>query len=429
VEAELTWLAGRFEDGVAVLVDQDGVIAGVEAAGRSERDGVRRSLPRRALVPGFVNAHSHAFQRGLRGAAESFAPEGGNFWSWRDVMYELSAQMDADRLFELSLLAFSEMRDAGITTVGEFHYLHHQKDRDFALDLAVLAAAEEAGIRLVLLQTMYRSAGFGRPLEPAQERFGVEDAAAYWRQVDSLGARLSARQSIGAAGHSIRAVAPDDLCALRAEAARRGMVFHIHLEEQGSEVADCLAAYGRTPMQIVLERLGPVAGVTAVHCTVTRPADQEAFLADGGSVCVCPLTEANLGDGLPVLAESAVAAGRIALGTDSNARISMIEEMRWLELGQRLRTRERGVLRGDTGAVAGEMVRAATVAGAGALGIAAGVLAKGAHADFALLDLDHPALHGATASDLPAAWVFGAGDNVVCATAVAGAWRPSRGRL
>jgi formimidoylglutamate deiminase len=458
IAAELTWTGERFAEGVVVEVGDDGRIAAVReaeadadtavggpalrgAAGRSPTsspgDGLTADverLPRRALLPGFVNAHSHAFQRGLRGRGERFPAGAGSFWSWREEMYALVGAIDRERLFDLSVAAFREMRAAGITAVGEFHYLHHDDAgaADFAFDEVVLAAAAAAPIRLALLETYYAAGGIGRPLEEAQRRFACASPAAYWQQMDRLAGRLAAdgTQTLGAVAHSLRAVPLDDLAALHAEARRRGLVFHLHLEEQRREIEECVAATGRRPIELLLA-LGPGAETTAVHCTHSDPADLARFAAAGGHVCVCPLTEANLGDGIPplaaLLAAAPDAADRLCLGTDSNARISMVEEARWLEYGQRLAGERRGVLAAADGtavdgAVAPLLLAAATAGGARALGLAAGEIAAGRWADLLLLDLDHPDLAGAGADTLLAAFLFGAGNDAVAATAVGGRW-------
>jgi len=441
--AELTWTGERFEAGVRLEIRADGRLARLVRPGGGPTAGSdaapARPLPRRALLPGFVNAHSHAFQRGLRGLGETFAAPGGDFWSWRAEMYGLVGRIDRDRLFDLSLGAFREMRAAGITSVGEFHYLHHEDPdaRDFAFDEVVLAAAAEAPIRIVLLVACYAAGGPGRPLEGAQRRFAVDTPDELWRQVDRLGGRLAdpSTQSLGAVAHSLRAVPPEAVAGLRSEARRRGVPLHLHVEEQRREIDECVAAYGKRPMELLLG-LGaggedePLAGTTAVHCTHTRPEELARFVEAGGRVCVCPLTEASLGDGIPPLAaaleRSPAVAGALCLGTDSNARISMAEEARWLEYGQRLAGEWRGVLRDRAGRVAPTLLAAATSGGAAALGLPTGEIAAGRPADLVALDLDHPALAGATPAALLEAFLFGAGDDAIAATALAGRWSAGR---
>jgi formimidoylglutamate deiminase len=420
IEADLTWTGRRFEPGLQVVVDQAGRIEAL-TTGRAATD----HHPRGALLPGFVNAHSHAFQRGLRGQGERFPAGAGDFWTWREAMYALVERLDQRELFRLSVQAFEEMRDAGVTAVGEFHYMHHATERaDYQLDRVVLEAAAAAGIRIVLLETYYATGGIGRPLGPAQRRFRSESVAAYWTQMDRLEPALDRRtQSLGAVAHSIRAASVEDISAIHAEAQRRGLRFHMHVEEQQREVDDCVAAYGRRPMRVLLDSLDIGGNLTAVHCTHTAPDDLQRFLEAGGMVCVNPLTEGNLGDGHPTLEPAPAVAGRLALGTDSNARISLIEEMRWLEYGQRLRTETRGALRSGDGEVAPTVLDAATAGGARALGLPAGRIEAGHWADLAVIDLDHPSLAGCDAGHLAEAIVCGADNGVVLGTWVGGRWR------
>jgi formimidoylglutamate deiminase len=225
--------------------------------------------------------------------------------------------------------------------------------------------------------------------------------------------------------HSVRAASLVEIRALHAEASRRGLPFHMHVEEQRREIEDSMAAYGRTPMRLLCDELQASDNFTAVHCTHTSPADMAAFLARGGRVCVCPLTEANLGDGIPDLSAPHAVGGRLSLGTDSNARISAIEEMRWLEYGQRLRGELRGALTDSAGEVAATTLEAATSGGAAALGIGSGRIAPGEWADFTAVDLTVPSLAGVPAAGLLDAIVFGAGNGAIAGTFVGGSWRPS----
>ena len=424
IEADLGWTGRRFEPGVRVAVGEDGRIAD-DAAGRAPVLRHRRA----ALLPGFVTTHSHAFQRGLRGRGERFPAGSGDFWTWRQAMYGLVESLNERELFALSRQAFEEMRDAGVTSVGEFHYLHHAGDAaDYALDLVVLEAAAAAGIRLVLLQTYYATGGIGRPLGPAQRRFRSESVEQYWGQMERLATVLDGRtQSLGAAAHSIRAARIEEVAALHAEAGRRGLPFHMHVEEQPAEIEECVAAYGRRPMRVLTDSFDVDGNLTAVHCTHTAAEDMRRFLEAGGTVCLCPLTEGNLGDGLPVLEPAEAFAGRLSLGSDSNARICPLEEMRWLEYGQRLRTGRRGTLQDGAGEVAPVLLDAATAGGARALRLPAGRIAAGLWADLAVVDLDHPSLAGCEAEHLAEALVAGADNGVVVGTYVGGRWRATRG--
>jgi formimidoylglutamate deiminase len=421
IEAELTLTPEGWRRGVRVAVDRAGRI---EAVGALEAPPTR-SLPGRALLPGMVNAHSHAFQRGLRGRGEAFPEGAGSFWSWREAMYGLVESLDEGAAYELSRRAFREMRAAGMTSVGEFHYLRHDGPGiDFAFDRAVLRAAADAGIRIVLLSTHYRTGGIGKELSGGQLRFRTESLAEYWGQMERLESLIEpATQSLGVAAHSMRAVPVEEVAALHAEATRRGLVFHMHLEEQPAEIEASLEHYGKRPMDLVNEHLRVHDRTTMVHCTHTSPDDLARFLEAGGAVCICPLTEANLGDGLADVPLMLERGGSICLGTDSNARISMLEEMRLLEYGQRLRTRSRGVCRDGRGAVAPVLWTCATLNGARSLGIDAGLIEPGRLADFVAVDLDHPSLSGWDDESLLAALVLGAPDGVVAATCVGGAWK------
>jgi formiminoglutamate deiminase len=339
-------------------------------------------------------------------------------------MYALAASLDRDTLGQLCRRSFAEMRSAGITAVGEFHYLHHDGDHDWAFDEVVLEAARDVGIRLVLLQACYSAGGIGRPLEPGQRRFDTVDLATYWRQWDRLARQLDPRtQSLGVVAHSVRAARLAEIKALHAEAVRRRLPFHIHVEEQRKEIEEAVAAYGRTPMRVLCEELQSADGITAVHCTHTSPEDMTVFLQGGGRVCVCPLTEANLGDGIPDLTAPHAAGGRLALGTDANTRISAIEEMRWLEYGQRLRAERRGALADPRGGVAASLLEAATSGGAAALGLGSGRIAPGEWADFVAVNLNAVPLAGEPSEGLLEAITFGGGNEVVAGTFVGGKWR------
>jgi formimidoylglutamate deiminase len=317
------------------------------------------------------------------------------------------------------------MRDAGITTVGEFHYVHHEREGDFALDDAILQAAADAGIRMVLLYCFYATGAPGRPLEGGQRRFATTSVDQYWRQLDRVAGCLdAATQTLGVAPHSIRAASPDHIGQLYAEARRRNLPVHLHVEEQRREIEESIAAYGRPPMPVILDAVDGGA-FTAVHCTHTADADMARFLDAGGTACLCPLTEGNLGDGIPRLDRAHAAGDRLAIGTDSNHRLAMFEELRWLEYGQRLRGELRGALPDSAGDVAPTLLAAATTGGARALAVPAGRIAPGCWADFVAVDLGAPALAEVPRDRLLAALVFGAGNGAIAGTYVGGKWRAS----
>ncbi len=437
IEPELTFTGERFEAGIRLEVDADGrfgAISGHDASDHGAAGAIVERCRGRALIPGFVNSHSHAFQRGLRGKGESFPTGAGSFWSWREAMYALVASLTPEALFGLTVRCFREMLAAGITTVGEFHYVHRTSEGRWAeMDEAILAAARDVGIRLVLLQCAYRTGGFDRPLAGGQTRFDTGSLEAYFEQYERLLQRLDpSTQSMAVTAHSVRALPWDEIVALRAESVRRGTVFHMHVEEVIPEIEECLRVHGRRPMQMIVEELGVDEGMVAVHCTHTDPGDLERYLEAGGIVCICPLTEGNLGDGVPETPRMMAASGctghtgRIAIGSDLNSRLCVFEELRWMEYLQRLVRRERGALRraetdpSRDARVAPALLDAATVNGARALGVNAGRIATGAHADFVVIDLEHPTLEGFAPETLPESLIFGAGNAVIAETWVNG---------
>ena len=423
IEADLVWTGTTFERDVRVAVDEDGVIASV-----GKVDGATTKLLKKcALLPGFVNAHSHAFQRGLRGLGETFPKGEGSFWTWREAMYDLVERIDSETIYDISKQAFTEMLACGITTVGEFHYLHHDTSKDgFAFDEVVLKAAKDAGIRIALLNAYYKTGGIGKPLGRGQDRFATPSLEAYWQQFDRLSESIDdTTQTLGVVAHSIRALSLDDLCALHEEASRRGVIFHMHVEEQPQEIAECIEAYHKPPMALLNERLEISPFFTAVHCTHTADNDLDEYLASGGNVCICPLTEANLGDGLANVPRILRNDGRICLGTDSNSRLCFTEEMRLLEYGQRLRLQKRGVcLSGGDGQgnVGAKLLEMATSNGARSLGLKTGSIKPNHFADFVAINLDAPVLSGTTDDTLLDALILGSGNEAIASTCVGGRW-------
>ncbi len=420
LEPDFVWRDGRFRSGEQVEVDGDGVISrvGPGLGQASER------LSGEALLPAMVNAHSHAFQRGLRGKAELYGSGSNTFWSWREEMYRLANALDEASFHRVVVSTFREMLDAGIASVGEFHYLHHLgSTEDHALDAVLVGAASEVGIRLTLLDVYYATGDIGRPLGPEQARFGSRSLEDFLDSTERLASTLDARtQSLGLVAHSVRAVPLPEIVALHERARASGLVFHMHVEEQGREIHAAVEQYGARPLALLLDHLEVGAEFTAVHCTHSNPEELSRLLTAGANVCLCPLTEANLADGIPPV-KLAEHIDRLSLGTDSNLRIDFNEEMRLLEYAQRLGIEKRGVFRGSTGSVAAELFRIATEGGARALGARAGRIEEGYAADLFTLDLNTPALDGVDADELMSAFVFGASQSAIGRIAVAGEWR------
>ncbi|KAF8365891.1 cpin-1 [Pristionchus pacificus] len=396
--APLIWFEGEFRENVLVRVDESGKIAQI-GTDLSPNDGETTVvLENQALLPGFINTHSHAFHRFLRGRSFIGQQAATTFWAWRDNMYALVDNIEWDTLKEYCTAVFSEMLSAGITTVGEFHYVHHGKGR-FDLDSAVLEAAKEAGIRITLIQALYQRGGFASPpLAPAQERF-VSSFDDFVKSVEHLDSIAHDRATIAVAAHSLRAVDETTTQRLWEYARATNRPFHIHLEEQPKEIEDCIASTGQSPSQWLLG-MGVDGGATAVHATFTPRELMDSMTKAGVHISVCPCTEGYLGDGVPSVDESTP----ICLGTDCNNRISLLEEMRWAAFTQMAKHNSRAV----AALSAVRLVEAATVTGAASLGLSnvTGKLAKGYAFDFLTIDLASPLLKDCPPSQLLDSIVF-----------------------
>lgn len=383
----------------------------------------------RILLPGFVSAHGHAFQRVLRGRTERRAGGRDDSSSWRSLVYAAAQRLDPDGLEAVARFAFFELARAGITCAGEFHTLHRDPDgRPYAdsaeLALRVVRAARAVGIRIVLLRAAYGREGAGTAPHPAQRRFAEESPDVYLAALDRLVAavRGDPLASVGLAPHSVRACPPAWLAPLAAEARRRGLPLHVHAAEQPAEVEACRAEHGRSPVALLADAGALGASTTLVHAIHLDAADIAAIGAARATVCACPLTERNLGDGI-VEADRLVAAGaRLALGVDSHAEADPLGEARALELHLRLLRRQRAVLDEPPGSLAPRLFEAATAGGMAALGLPGGRLAPGDPADFVLVDVDDPSIAGAgtAAGSLLSALVLGMAPGAVKSTFVAG---------
>jgi len=400
---------GILEHGVRFGIDA-GLISSRES-GVAARDGDDRAG---FVVPGFANAHSHLFHRLLRGRTHD---DGGDFWAWRERMYETAASLDPDSYRDLAIAVFAEMLAAGYTAVGEFHYLHHQPDGlpydEHAMELALADAAATVGIRLTLLDTCYLAGGIGQPQNTRQQRFGDGDAAGWLARWHSLRERLAERANplvtLGAAIHSVRAVPPTAIAEIIA-GLPADVPLHLHLSEQPRENEDSLAVYGLTPTALIAS-LGVLGErLSVVHATHLTD-DDIRLLGDAGvSVVMCPSTEADLGDGIGPARSLADAGASIALGSDQNAVIDPLLEIRGLEAGERLASGERGRFS------PAKLMHAATSAGYRSLGLGCARLATGDPFDAVELDLGSERTLGifpeqvglvATASDVSAVWVGG----------------------
>ena len=388
------------------------------------------ALPRRLLVPGLVNAHSHAFQRVLRGRVERVDPEHphDDFWTWREEMYAAATALDPDSVRRISEDCFREARAAGYTTVGEFHYIHHQPDgtpydEPNELAHAVCDAARAAGIRLVLLQTAYARAGRGLPPSPGQRRFCDASVDAYLARVDALRESVAGDPliTVAYAPHSIRALPRDWLEAIARHAARTGLPVHIHADEQPREIEESLAEHGLRPIALLdaVGLLGP--RTTIIHATHADDDELDLVARRGATVCACPSTEANLGDGCLPAARLWARGVPVAFGADSNTRLDPFEEARETEgLARRQAGRRNVLVRPGEDGPARSLWECLTINGARALGLDAPQIAVGAPADLIALDLEHPEISGVEPEHLPAAVLFSGSAALVRESWVAG---------
>ncbi|WNI24410.1 formimidoylglutamate deiminase [Streptomyces sp. ITFR-16] len=380
------WLGTHVEPGV-VLEVTGGRIAGVRTGIDAPPPGA--TALRGLTLPGLANAHSHAFHRALRSTVQVGS---GTFWTWREIMYQVASRLTPDSYFALARAVYAEMALAGITAVGEFHYLHHGPDgtpydNPNAMGEALIAAAREAGVRITLLDTAYLAAGFGpgpsRYQQPDRHQMRFSDRTADgWAERASL-LKGDEHALIGAAIHSVRAVPADQLATVADWARERQVPLHVHLSEQTAENDACLAAHGRTPTRLLADHgvLGP--GTTGVHNTHLTDQDIALIGSSATGTCMCPTTERDLADGIGPAAALQGAGSPLSLGSDSHAVIDLFEEARAMELNERLRTRTRGHW------TAAALLRAASADGHAALGRPdAGLLEPGAPADLVTVALD-----------------------------------------
>ena len=437
--ADHAWLPQGFAANVCIDIDRGrpGALLAVEhgaARGGSEYLG-------RYIVPGMPNLHSHAFQRAMAGLAERRGQREDSFWSWREVMYAFAGRIGPEDLHAIAAQLYVEMLKAGYTQVCEFHYLHHRPEGTpyadpAAMSLALVEAARESGIGLTLLPALYMTGGFdGRPLSERQRRFG-HGVDGYLRLLERLRALESPMLQVGVALHSLRAVPQDAMhVVLEAMSGSRfgasAMPIHIHIAEQIGEVQDCLAVRNARPVEWLLDHAPVDPRWCLVHATHMTEAETRRLAASGAVAGLCPTTEANLGDGLFPLKACLEAGGAIGIGSDSQISVSPVEELRWLEYGQRLVSRHRNVSATAATPSTGETLFAQALAGgARASGTAVGRLAgreagssaTGPRADLLVLDDASPLLAGRDSAHAIDSWLFAGNSNLVRDVMVGGAW-------
>jgi len=369
-------------------------------------------------VPGVPNLHSHAFQRAMAGLAERQTDPADSFWTWRETMYRMAARFDPESLHAVAAQLYVEMLEAGYTTVCEFHYLHHAPDGTpyadpAAMSQALITAARDTGIRMTLLPVLYMAGGFdGRPLVERQRRFG-HDVDAYLRLSDALRAQQDETLRVGCALHSLRAV-PAPAIAEVVAALPRETRMHIHIAEQVGEVQDCLAIRGARPVEWLLGNVAVDARWTLVHATHLTLDETLGIAGSGATVAICPTTEANLGDGLFPLRNYLDAGGAWGVGSDSQISVSPVEELRWLEYGQRLATRHRNIaVRAGSQSVGETLLHDAVACAAQATGFAA-------NDDHLVLDEQAPQFAGLREDDAIDRWIFSGNRSLVRDVVVAG---------
>ncbi len=394
------------------LLCRDGRIEDVIPGVPAEPDDVRLG----SGLPGMPNLHSHAFQRGMAGLAEVRGPAGDSFWTWREVMYRFVGRLDPEQLSDIAALAYIEMLESGFTRVGEFHYLHHDRDGiPFAdpaeMSAAVADAAIRTGIGLTHLPVFYAHSGFGGAEPTALQRRFIHDVDSYARLLEGLSKGLRALPDavLGVAPHSLRAVTPEELVHLQCLAGDGPI--HIHIAEQVREVEDCLAWSGSRPVEWLLDNAAVGQNWCLVHATHLTDPEVLGLARSGAVTGLCPITEANLGDGIFPASRFLAQNGSFGIGSDSNVLIDMTEELRLLEYGQRLNDRSRNVMAAGPGRSTGlDLYQAALTGGSRALGVQA-PLTPGASADFITLDADHPSLAARGPEGLVDGLVFAAGRN------------------
>jgi formimidoylglutamate deiminase len=428
-QPDLMLVDGNFCHDRVLEVGDDGKILSIVRIGEAEHEAVVYRLQGCALLPGMIDVHSHSFQRALRGKAESRRRSGPDFWSWRNSMYRCALALTPEEIYDVARMAFLEMMLAGITTVGEFHYLHRSPDGSVYDDPNLLAkqvirAAESVGIRIVLLRCAYVRAGFGLPPNPGQIRFLEPNAETFLRHADDLQneiGHMSSSVSFGIAPHSIRAVPRPYLQTITAWAHAHKLPLHMHVAEQPAEIEASIAEYGAAPFQL-LDELGLLTpDFTAIHAIHLGAGDIERMARGKITVGACPTTERNLGDGI-LCADQLIDAGvSIALGTDSHTQTDELENARELESNLRLLRLQRAVLDGRQGRpLASLLFACATSAGARSLHLETGTLQSGSPADFFTVDLADASIAGSLPGELLTNIVFSMSRSAIRHVAVNG---------
>lgn len=412
--AKQALLSGGWQDNVRITLD-GGRITAVEAGAASETGDERHAI----LLPGMPNLHSHAFQRGMAGLAELRGPSADSFWSWREVMYRFALSMTPDQVEAVAAQLYVEMLEAGFSRVGEFHYLHHDRDGKPYANIAemaarIAAAASATGIGLTLLPVFYAHSAFGGAAPNEGQRRFINDIDQFGRLLEKSRESVGALEKsvVGVAPHSLRAATPDELRAVAAMAPNGPI--HIHVAEQVKEVEDSIAWSGARPVEFLLSNAEVDERWCLIHATHMTEAETLRMARSGAIAGLCPITEANLGDGTFAAPPFIEQGGRFGIGSDSNVLIGLPDELRQLEYSQRLAHRARNVLARAGGSTGRALFDAALDGGSQALGAEPSQIAAGRPADFVSLDAGHPSLAGKTGDAILDAWIFANGSKVDC---------------
>ncbi|MXX62954.1 MAG: formimidoylglutamate deiminase [Holophagales bacterium] len=426
IRARLALLAREWAEDVLLVIDGGTIVRAEPGAARYPAD-----LDADILIPGLTNAHSHAFQRALAGKTEHRAGAGrDSFWTWRRSMYRLVQRLDAHRFEAIARQAYVEMLQSGYTSVVEFHYLHREPAGTGNAETmfeAIHSAASATGIRLTYVPVLYQRAGFDDDaVTPGQRPFALTTARFLDHQ-ERAAETASGTIKVGIGVHSLRAVGETSLRQVAARAGETGAPMHLHVAEQQREVDECLAAHGQRPVRWLLDRFEIGEPWCLVHATHMDADECRDLAMSAAAVCLCPTTEANLGDGLFPLPDYLRHGGRIAIGSDSHVSINPFEELRWLEYGQRLRSQSRNVASMQDQHVGRELFEHALAGGAQAAGHGAIGLEQGAPADLVVLDAGDPMLAGHDPATLLDALVFSGYRLPIERVMVDGKWRVAGG--
>jgi formiminoglutamate deiminase len=418
-------------DQARICIDDAGFITGVSAL----RDGESRAGLRGHVVPGMPNLHSHAFQRQMAGLTEASGAETDSFWTWRELMYGLADRMTPEALQAIAALLQVEMLEAGYTACAEFHYLHHQAggqpfDNPAEMSNALIEAADGSGMALTLLPVLYCRGGFTSDSVSARQQRFHNSPEQFMRLLSACGKLIRNRplHQLGIAPHSLRAVSQDQLQMVLDTPEAQGLPVHIHIAEQTAEVEECLSVLGARPVNWLLDHFAINSHWCLVHATHLERNELDLAAASGATAGLCPTTEADLADGFFEAGRWLDKGGSFGIGSDSNLRVSVAEELRLLEFGCRLRTHRRNVLARNGESCGRTLYQGAALGGARALGQPTGRIEAGCRADLVELDAHHPLLEGRRHDAVLDTWLFAGGSAMVRSAWVAGTLCVSAGR-